>query len=323
MSKPSCPRAVDMNTESDSCPPIPVPLTLEMKSRVDIAWKKVGEANTEIERRVSDYRQKLREELENRPREYWSKTDQEVGAEALPALRQWFHDVYTGKFGRGRPIVIQDIFHRIPGQLARVLAIKDLTEPSGNSLPSKEDKRESVEVFESYVVSGGKADDMKELDKQNSFSGISNYLRGKKFAEVASAGFDNEELDQFYNQLTESGWIMADILRVFPESYKPKIKVGEVLRFGSCSHHSGDIVGHLIVLPTARFAVVSEYSGERSATQYNLHGVTDNPRLAPDWSARSASWDGEDLDGPTAEELAFLTGHELVRTKGLLNSSED
>ena len=133
-----------------------------------------------------------------------------------------------------------------------------------------------------------------------------NSVESDSFLEVSFEGTTKEELNDLFTKL-KGRYLLGYLLKSFSEGYKPVLEAGEILPFGSCDHHSGYIEGRLIVLPTGRFAVISRYSGERRIGEYNIWwGILDDPYAVPDWSAKSESWDGEDLKEPTQEEIEFM-----------------
>lgn len=296
-----------------------LPFGPEIEAPAEEARQEWLRAYGQVERLVADYRAKISKEIEEGPGDRMRTAGLEVGAEAFDKLQAWLQEIYEGKHGSGTLVIARDT----PRRLARIL-------PFQNPFESKSNKRQQVdaierrEVAKDETIPGPPALSLAELRDYSNFHSVKGFLSNKRYAEVQLGEVNTEELNELYQQLLKGGWPMFAILEAFPSDYKPKVLLGEVQNFGSCDHHSGSIEGALLVLPTGRFAVVSKYSGERNAETYGFHGVTADPRITPDWSARHGTWEGDELDEPNPEEIAFLRGTEIKGfNRGLLCEALD
>jgi len=285
------------------------PISEEIMKQAEGAEKEFREVDRVIEKHVQESRKKLRDEEIPPAEEKEKKIMLEIGAKAKKELDQWLQKIYKGEYGNGELVVIK---HREKDTLMRVIPIE---KPVYN--PSTDEARERDRRNKEKINMLAKKIDSDYVCTPENTGNIQTYQDVKKFlllyefAAVDFAKTTREELDNLYKKLKDNGRTMAYILKVFPSDYKPEVTAGEILPFGGSSHHSGDISGSLIVLPTGRFAVISEYSGEKER-QYGTQqfwGVLDDLMVDPNWSACYVDWEGPELSKLTDEEYDFLKGN--------------
>lgn len=319
---PSEYKKAEQQVEIENKAVLSAPISAETKARVEEAYNRVGNVDAEIRKRIDEMREKLREELGKEAEDNLRKIQLEVGAEWREKIGKWLKDIYEGKYGRGELAVAQvyeegETSYQKVAKLLRVIPIKNPTQKI-SFYTAKAANKAIAELVVDGFISGvyrlySPSTFHEKIEECKTDSDIEQFLLKHEFAEVNYAGTTEEELDILYRKLIERRWTISYILHVFPKDYKLKVKVGEILNFGGCFHHSGEIKGKQIVLPTGRLAVVSRYSGEREDFygRDRFWGVLTDPSVDPDWSAKGGYWSGPQLDEPTPEEIAFLKGADV------------
>ncbi|GEM_PF-5102076 len=312
---------------------VEAPLSSETKKNVDEARLMVDEIDREIAKQakplVKEIYEKLRKDLGKEEKE---KDLKRINFESELKFREiidsWIKEVYKGKYGRGglairseygeprrliRVIPIQNPLERESSHKHTADRITELVNEGTVSNVLRAPKEGSLFKFESDAHQEYNTSFSVEGDSHGFFD-VEGLFDVFNFLEVDFTGTTEEEMDIFYRKLRERGWVMSEILEAFPRGYKPKVEVGEILDFGSCSHHSGEIIGKQIILPTGRLAVVSKYEGEYEDINgtYRFWGVLTDPKIEPIWSAKAGGWwKGSKLDKPTPEEIVFLKGMDV------------
>lgn len=148
------------------------------------------------------------------------------------------------------------------------------------------------------------------------FSHIRNgVLRTGLFLEV-SRHVSDSEVEETCAELLRQGFSLHRLFALtHATGVSLVIQAGQRFIMGSCSHHSGRVEAIGVALPTGRFAVFTDFAGDKTGWKEEgarLHGVTDDALWAPNLSAK---WGGglenrEELSAPTEEEIAFLRGQE-------------
>lgn len=311
---------------------VQAPISEMMKQKIEAARQKTREVDAEIERRLWDMRQQLNRELRQKPDKNYNKITREVGTEAREALRAWLSEIHEGKHGRGDLVVVESGYGNTQPGLTRVVTIENPADSGMHQYTVKNVAGLAAGrvIKDNKLYRPNQADSLEQLE---TYYDVEQFLRRISFVEVDFSGTSEEELDELYEKLKENGWLVSSILQAFPKEYKPTFQVGAILNFGSCSHHSGEIYGKQIVLPSGRFAVVSKYEGEYESLfgGYRFWGVLADPNVGPSWSAKQGGWEGSQLDPPTLKEIAFLKGmnvefpdsESLEEGKKMLGSGEE
>lgn len=140
-------------------------------------------------------------------------------------------------------------------------------------------------------------------------------------AEVLGQPLTDEERESLIKKI-ESRFDFQTLRSIFSD-YVPMFIVGTLVSFGGSSHHSGEISGSLLPMPSGRLAVVAEYDSidDASFPRFRAYGVLKSLDQKPQWSAKfGGSWNGEELDPFTSEESAYLkTGSYDIDASRLLN----
>lgn len=147
------------------------------------------------------------------------------------------------------------------------------------------------------------------LHKEGDSKGSTSY-----WVEVNMENIDQKkamkELQEIYDYYISRNDDLEAILEKMPADFVPTLECGKLYRFGGCSHHSGEIDGYLMPLPTMRFAVISSYDGEKfDGNTKQMHGAFPGERLGKiesSFSAKQFGWTGEELDELTEEEKEYI-----------------
>ncbi len=293
---------------------VPAPISEQREEKINEALQKRNEVDEEIERRLREIRIQLKEQLGKEADENYSKVSRELGGEAREELIEWLQKAYQGEFGRGELVVVNNSDRDSSPQLVRVVLIEGPQDQNNRAHKKNIGRLSNAQKLECYeLCRPNKPDVLEEIKKLTTYSDVEQFLTHHKFIEVDFAGTTEEELDVFASRLKKNGCPISSILEIFPKDYQPKVKEGEVLEFRGSGHHSGDIDGKQIVLPTGRLAVVSKYEGENEEVfgTYHFWGIVTDPHIKPSWSAKFGGWEGPELDSPTQEEIDFLKGKQV------------
>lgn len=256
---------------------------------------KILEHNQHYQQLMKDYEQKCAEEKES----------------ALKQAEEKTAEAWEGRLKLGDWVVVKERDEK--GEyISKFKKIIPMSKWSKRRI-NKDNEEEKIHAVEEYYVLNPK--NLKEKIQKHGIRVAEDF--DNRYLEINADGILNkEDLRQEYQKLfdkyaVKKKYDIHQILNSLPDNSKLNIEVGAWFKFGSCSHHSGEIEGYLIVLPSGRFAVASQYSGEREELfkEYNLWGAIDNPKTTePNWSARNGKWTGEMLKELTKEEIAFLRG---------------
>jgi hypothetical protein len=284
----------------------------------------------EIDKKVEAYRRKLIaeggvEQLREKYREIRTRAE----TETKDMLRKFIREAYEGKYGKGELAFLSGWV----GGHSRLVRILEILQEEQDSRITRH-ARKGPEVNPQYLLNE------EQLDKQDLKTSLSSL-----FAEVSLEGTTEEEYNKLFREMisyptTENPgkrvYSIDFTMNLFPISFRPEVQAGEVFKYGHASHHSGDIEGFAIVLPSGRLAVFSRYSGEYEDTMLSditgnykkahLWGAIDDPRWKPEWSARGGTlFNASELKNFTEEEWAFLTGQGFKRRPRnlLINSLPD
>jgi hypothetical protein len=227
---------------------------------------------------------------------------------ALKQIHEAVQKSWDGEFGQGRWVLVSEKKYTV-NKFRKVIPLSEWR----NKEIDKKEENKDVFALESYYLLNPS-----NIEKAIEERGVSNAKDfDNRFLEVnISQILDEEKLYDEYQQLFEKHAIerksfpLNTILNALPEDFVPIVKEGTIFQYGSCSHHSGEIDGYLVTLPTGNFAVVSEHSGENEDLfgKYEYYGILKDPKTEPHWSVKEGGWSGDDLDQPSKEEVEFLKG---------------
>ena len=295
--------------------------------------EKVTEIERKVDEYVNEYRRKLYAESSIKEiTEEWRNTIHQAEQETKENLRRFIHEAYDGKYGRGTLAFYEDNIKRI----SRLLRIIEISQPVEQGDPSSSPlSKERKNISEQKGVRGQFLLQEDRLDSQDINTSL-----GSLFAEVSLEGTTNDDYKRLFRDMTSMPTPDNPSKRVhnlfytmslFPDSFKPDVTAGEIFRFGGSGHHSGDIEGLALVLPTGRLAIVSKYTGEKeyladvlenideSSGAYKkqyLWGAISDPHWQPSWSAKNGELrNADDLEPLTSEEIAFLRHREESQTE--------
>ena len=132
------------------------------------------------------------------------------------------------------------------------------------------------------------------------------------YFEVDPTDTGDEEYQQVFRAVRGGRLSLSTLRAVFPASFEPIYQSGEHFSLSGSSHHTGDIDGYGLVMPSGRIAVIAEYSsGDKEAWNgWHCYGVMKDQSFVPDWTARYGGGleNCDELVQPTADEVAFLRG---------------
>lgn len=241
---------------------------------------------------------KENQEYQNLLKEYQERQKAETES-TLRQIRKAVQEAWEGKLGPGEWVLVRS---EIRNQFKKVIP---LSEWERKELDKKKKEEEILTISEYYLLNPG---NIEEKIKERQFWEAEDF--DNKYLEVDISRVTNEEYQELFDKyaVKRRMFSLNEILKILPENFKPIVEAGTVFRYGGSSHHTGDIDGYLIALPSGRFAVVSVYEGENEDLfqKHRFWGILENPQTEPSWSAKFASWTGGKLAKPTQEEIDFL-----------------
>lgn len=264
-------------------------------------YEQISKKENEIDEKVQKYRKKIKAEegVDIMRNEYINKC-KNIENEIKEKAEQLVKEIFEGNFGKGElALVVGDVGQK--NRLARIVFI--------NEAETKKSVRSQYEA--SLVGKIIKEREIVNLEKiTKGLTSISikddgSIKFGGSCAEADMNLTSEEDFKNLFNFLKSKGYF-EKISKLMSAEYQ-EFKVGELVPFGGCSHHSGEISGYMIVLETKKFAIVSECDSEK---EYNkgmrLWGVTNNPAIDSSWSAKQGRWSGEKLSPADNKDIASL-----------------
>lgn len=298
---------------------VQIPSTIEIFAETQVAWAAMEKLDNEIQRQVEDYRAFLRqqsaEERETR-RLAWVTVKNQAEQTAREAITAFAKAVWEGQVGQGTLVVLGQGAFSAPNEesvyrLARVADFSD-------------DQRYAAELDSTGYLALNCFRGMMEVEKYVDFLSFARQQYGvlepnrvnpfdnwtPKIVEVALGQPTEAELSELLAKVRV--WLPpAEQIRLFGQL--ARFELGEKWYTTSSSHHSGYTTAYLVFLPTGRWAVVAENSGDYGERTW-CAGVVVNPAVGIHVSGKhggSCDIEGE-ADQPTHEEQAFLAEHHVL-----------
>lgn len=294
---------------------IKAPTTKGMFGKVNVAWADLDAFDKDVQVKVDEYRRQLLAERAGERQalvDRWLELNAATNQAAREAVTAFAKAVYDGEAGQGTLVVLgQGRFSAPEGEpYFRLARIADFSADQRYTAELAETGFLSLDCFRGKIGVSGSVDFVSHLRPKmgvldTNTSGAFERWEAR-LVEVALGEPTEVELRELYAKVRQWNRQMppADQLRLFGSvtSFSP----GEKFYRCASSHHSGDTTAYLFFLPTGRWAVIAEYSGEDGERTW-CAGVVTDPAVEVYVSGRYGTCEIEGLsDKPTPEEQEFL-----------------